>query len=290
MFSEHGCLLLADKYVNNVTKMPFRCSCGNVDAKSLTTFKKNPMCSTCATKRAVDRQRFTFEYVKRVYVERGCIPLFTEYHNAREPLPYICSCGEYASTSFYSFKRASGCRNCAAQKLREDRRFDINEVRKYIESRGCKLLSTEYINARTPLLLQCSRGHEFAITLDCYSHSKNDCPQCYLESNRGPNHPSWDHTKTAEERYLGRRIPGYWEWRFAVYQRDNFTCQACGATDRRLLRIDLDNGITLCTQCHKEFHKQYGNRNNSRQQMAAFLADKFREQKRRLEMKEKEVS
>ena len=55
------------------------------------------------------------------------------------------------------------------------------------------------------------------------------------------------------------------DWRMAVFQRDNFTCQHCGARGGRLnahhikpfkahpeLRHDLANGQTLCVPCHKK--------------------------------------
>jgi len=54
------------------------------------------------------------------------------------------------------------------------------------------------------------------------------------------------------------------EWRIAVFERDNYTCQLCGVRGGRLqadhikpfkafpeLRHDLSNGRTLCVPCHK---------------------------------------
>jgi ribosomal protein L37AE/L43A len=54
------------------------------------------------------------------------------------------------------------------------------------------------------------------------------------------------------------------EWQEAVFMRDNYTCQHCGNTDvieahhikskRKFpdLRFDVNNGITLCSNCHKK--------------------------------------
>lgn len=61
-----------------------------------------------------------------------------------------------------------------------------------------------------------------------------------------------------------RRSKQYKEWRTAVFERDNYTCQLCGARGGNLnadhikpfalykeLRFKLNNGRTLCTNCHK---------------------------------------
>ena len=61
------------------------------------------------------------------------------------------------------------------------------------------------------------------------------------------------------------------EWRLKIYKRDNFTCQSCGRVGSKLnahhikewinfpeLRFDINNGITLCFECHKLFHKLNG--------------------------------
>lgn len=73
-------------------------------------------------------------------------------------------------------------------------------------------------------------------------------------------------------------------WRKACFERDNFTCQKYGVRTGGLvvhhinnfadfpeLRTSIENGITLSEKAHKEFHKIYGFKNNSMQQLEEFL-------------------
>ncbi len=73
-------------------------------------------------------------------------------------------------------------------------------------------------------------------------------------------------------------------WREAVFARDNWTCQKYGIRGIELhphhiqnfaeypeLRFAIDNGITLSKKAHDEFHKKYGQRNNTKEQLEEFL-------------------
>lgn len=74
----------------------------------------------------------------------------------------------------------------------------------------------------------------------------------------------WQGGKTAKAKLL-KTSAEYKEWRQAVFERDNFTCQKCGKRDTTLeahhikeqcnypkLIYVVDNGITLCHDCHKK--------------------------------------
>jgi len=67
-----------------------------------------------------------------------------------------------------------------------------------------------------------------------------------------------------------RNMPEYIEWRDAVYRRDGYTCQECGAQSELNahhikswarhpeLRFDVSNGVTLCKTCHAKKHPHIG--------------------------------
>jgi hypothetical protein len=75
----------------------------------------------------------------------------------------------------------------------------------------------------------------------------------------------------------------YRQWRNKVYIRDNYTCQICSQRGGKLiahhlysfnkhveLRTEIANGTTVCLNCHKLFHKKYGNRDNTAEQFVLF--------------------
>lgn len=103
------------------------------------------------------------------------------------------------------------------------------------------------------------------------------------EAHRGEKCNFWKGGITPENQKIRRSIE-YRLWREAVFARDNWTCQKCGQRGGELdphhilnfaehpeLRFALDNGITLCRNCHKKFHKKYGYKNNTKEQLEDFL-------------------
>lgn len=97
------------------------------------------------------------------------------------------------------------------------------------------------------------------------------------------NHYKWKNELTNEYREYrsNRRLdPEYNAFIKLVLKRDNFTCQICHNTNKGNLVVhhlesydnnkelskDVTNGICLCKNCHKNFHKIYGNGNNTRKQ------------------------
>lgn len=90
--------------------------------------------------------------------------------------------------------------------------------------------------------------------------------RCRLSISGEKSH-LYNHRLTDDERLIRRNIPAMRDWRRAIYERDNYTCDICGSrggalnahhlnswADHPNERYDLDNGITLCRVDHKAFH------------------------------------
>ena len=192
-----------------------------------------------------DRHQFPYPYV----ADR--IEWVGDHWVKRQPMYAVnCSvCGEHAG-----IKRSG----------------DINRAHK----RGAK-----FYCARS-----CQKKPENTRTCNWCGQQFQHCPQpgrdnrgkycsrpCYnawqkTEENAGENHPSY--TGGNPGRDCSRQE--YRRWREAVFARDDFTCQGCGTKGGRLrghhikpfckypeLELVVDNGATLCYECHNVIHEQH---------------------------------
>jgi len=104
------------------------------------------------------------------------------------------------------------------------------------------------------------------------------------ESEMGVRNSSWKGGITPQNVKIRNSIEMRL-WRESVYARDNFTCQKYSIKGGKLiahhiknfaqypeLRFAIDNGITLSEKAHIEFHKIYGKKNNTREQLEEFLS------------------
>ena len=102
-------------------------------------------------------------------------------------------------------------------------------------------------------------------------------------NQRGENSPNWKGGITPKNEKI-RKALEYKLWREVVFTRDNWTCQMCRERGCKLnvhhlynfanivkLRISIENGITLCEKCHREFHRIYGTKNNTKTKLEKFI-------------------
>ena len=144
--------------------------------------------------------------------------------------------------------------------------------------------------ARARWLCRCDCGTEKVVNgMDLTSESTTSCG-CYRIEIGHTMH--WNPNITQEERESSRcrskAFPGIIRWRVKILRRDGYRCVICGGDknkklvvhhkeawgSNKVVRPDIDNGVTSCERCHIEFHQKYGYGNNTVVQWDEFVASK----------------
>ena len=162
-------------------------------------------------------------------------------------------------------------------------------------------------NSKTPY--EYAPHSEEKVFFKCPSNKHNDylqkianaviyefrCPDCSLEETsermRDDGCHFWKGGINGVNDTLRHRKE-YKDWRTSVYERDDYTCQCCGSRGGELnahhinqfadypkLRYDINNGITLCVNCHDStingsFHNIYGTHNTNSSQLREYIFNK----------------
>jgi hypothetical protein len=225
----------------------------------------------------------TPEEYARLLDEKGFIALETVYKLRDCPLLECKKCGHIKRKNVQSTIHAGhGCAKCAGNERLTTAEF--NEVVTK-EAPGYELLS-EVKGAFKKTKLRCDSGHEYEVNPADFIHKGYRCPTCKFINMSGEGHWNYNADLTQEERETMRAFPGYTAWQFDVKKRDDFACQCCG--DKRggnlvshhldgwsiakEKRLDVDNGVTLCEDCHRDFHGKYGYGGNTNEQYTEWLA------------------
>ena len=234
-------------------------------------------------------KKLTYEEVKEYIESYGCELLSEEYINNRIKLKIKCGCGNIFETTFNHFRdrQQRQCQKCGIKTRTSKYRLSYEEVKEYIESFGCELLSEEYINNRIKLKIKCSCGNVFEKSFNHFRDREKQCKKCYFKSVSGENNYMYNPNLTDEEREKGRFDIQNKKWRKQVYERDNYICQCCGKKGGnlnahhlngynwdKLNRYNIDNGVTLCKECHKDFHDKYGFGDNTKEQFIEYIKNK----------------
>jgi hypothetical protein len=264
--------------------MKYICVCGDISYISYDNFKRGKRCQKCANRKSRDNLKHSYEYIYNYFKENDCELLSPVYINNKQKLEYRCVCGEISTIAFADFQSGSRCWNCKSIKTGNRDRLSYEFIKNEFKNGSCVLLSENYINAHSKLQYICECGEVSYITYDKFKAGQR-CNKCIKTNARftRENHWNYNPNKTDEERIIDRTYPEYIEWRKQVFERDNYTCQVCGvgghvhahhlngyhwAKDQR---IEVNNGITLCDNCHDEYHLIFGSYGNTREQFEEYI-------------------
>ena len=284
IFEEGGCELLSDEYVNNITKLKYKCSCGEMSEISFSNFKRGSRCRECGYKKNAKNQKHTYEFVKNYFENYDCILLSKKYENAFKILKYRCSCGNISNIIFNSFQQGGRCKKCGVKKVANKTRHSYKCIKKYFKDNNCILKSKTYKNEFALLNYICICGSNSIIRFKDFKRGSR-CKQCGNEKRSGKNHYNYNPNLTDEDRMDRRLLSDYRVWVKKVFIKNDYTCQRCNKRGSITLnahhieswgscvklRFNKNNGITFCIDCHIKFHKKYGYGNNTKKQIDEYL-------------------
>lgn len=180
--------------------------------------------------------------------------------------------------------------------------YNIDDIIKKMKTRGLEIdlekTDISLLKSDTQIFYYCKNHFDKGLLhknlyrlLYDIDNNKFCCRWGIYDTRRGKHAANWKNNNS--KYYIDRKSKEYADWREKIFKRDNYTCQCCGnnsggnLTAHHILnfssfedlRFDVDNGITLCNECHNpsvigSFHNIYGTYNNTKEQLQKYIVNK----------------
>jgi hypothetical protein len=197
----------------------------------------------------------------------GKLLVLSEETSARKTWKCICDCGNNYSANHYRLLSAKtlSCRHCKRKEICKIPRINLTgkKVGKLLVSNISKKLNRTNI-----WLCSCDCGNKTWQPTTLLTRNRIKSCGCLI-AKFGSDHSNWNPKISEEERFYGRKLyPGIKKWVRSVKKRDQ-KCNICSSKDNLrahhlegwssniTLRLEIENGITLCNSCHTNFHRQF---------------------------------
>ena len=260
-FELEGYTLLSNEYINNRTKLEYRCNKGHRHSINWAMWNSGDRCPYCSKK-----IKLTLDEIRSSFESDGYTLISDEYKNNKQKLNFICPNGSKHSIRWNDWQQGHRC-ICS---LCDNRiKVTISEIRSEFEKEGYTLLSGSYKNIITKLNYVCPNGHKHSISWhDWQQGHRCPCYVCQIEKYTkiaiaisGPGHPNWQGGKSFEQ---------YCEaWKDKEYKKDirnrdenrclNPYCNSPDPSDLTIHHINYDkkdcrpsNLITVCRSCNSK--------------------------------------
>ena len=163
---KRGGQCLSKRYVDNSTHLRWRCRAGHEWRAVPKHVKRGSWCPACAGK------ILTIGDLRADARRRGGACLSNRYVNSTTPLRFRCARGHVFESPPTYVRGGNWCPDCNPCK-----RGSVGRMRQVAASRGGRCISRTYVNARTKLTWECSKGHRWDTTPSHVVHG-SWCPSC----------------------------------------------------------------------------------------------------------------
>ncbi|QSF43557.1 HNH endonuclease signature motif containing protein [Paenibacillus tianjinensis] len=283
IFNECGYVLTSDKYINSNTPLSYVCSNGHEGRVAIGNFVLGRRCSKCKYIESSKKQRLSFQTVKENIESMKFVLLSEEYLNNHQKLHVICHCGNKTQMSYKNIMKGHSCTKCRSKIASNSRRLKYTEVQKTFVLNNCLLLSeaSDYKSQDTKLKYRCACGNiAFSSLVKIRAGVKcKKCSRIRISNTLREKHKN-NPFKINKKRTFNLHDR---EWRRNVLEKDEHKCIACGSETELQAhhmdsyhwcvkrRTDVNNGATLCRQCHADFHNEYTRIHNTEAQFKEWL-------------------
>ena len=235
---------------------------------------------------------------KNVFCDKKCL------NDYRERARVTINC-EHCGVNFVKTKgnitgKRSFCsRKCKDEWQREGLKGDNNPFKnkKHSEESILKMKKTQLEkglrgknNPRyNRVLVNCEECGESVLKIP-YSVSRSKHQYCSKKCKDigrarevvGKNNPNYNPNLSDEDRISRTKILGYAHFKNSVIRRDDFKCVICESDENLVVhhlnsyhwdkdnRLNPDNAVVLCYDCHRDFHQKYGQKFNTKKQFEEF--------------------
>jgi len=256
-----------DKYSKGShVKVRFLCPvCNNISNRMFKSCLRATHCRYCFSLPAKSRKKNSIP----IPLEEA---LRTCTHGSQQLTIWRCiDCGIQQTKTLRQALRTKRCKKCSRRAQQRPDLSGKNNPMYGISHPGIKGESHYNWKGGKPKCLDCGK--------QLGDRRSEFCRSC---TQRGDRNPYYNPTLTQQERILQRNTPEHREWAKAIKVRDSFKCQVCFRNMKLQahhlssystapdLRYSLQNGVTLCKDCHIEFHLLYKKRHNTTEQFEEF--------------------
>ena len=183
------CELLDSDYLNNSTKMSWKCGCGEIYTTTWNRFLQGQnSCRMCSIRSIYKKD---INELKKLFANRNCTLLSTECYNMNSRLDYICNIHkedgvqQVALRNFlYCGEIGQGCKYCGWETIGKNKRAPEDYIKQLTERKGFVYIGVDYEEKSARIKYICphhtSDGVQFKSIASMKKSMFEKCPQCTM--------------------------------------------------------------------------------------------------------------
>lgn len=168
-FLDLGYTLLEFFYQNAKTKLTYYCCNNHLSQITMNSINANNNCKKCAD---IDKS-LSYDFVKQQFTNDRYELLQDFYENNYTLIPVRCDNDHLIEINYGAFQQGQRCVKC----FNDTRRFKYDDIKRFYEINGCKLLETEYVSVKTNMKFICVCGLQHSSKFTVFQKGHR-CTQC----------------------------------------------------------------------------------------------------------------